>query len=396
MAPHARTDATSHSRSPSRRAVARHLRGVLISLARDDLAADRLERTWLPDLRPLLVQSALGHGLASVLHDRLDERGLDPGPLLAAQRARGAVRRLSARASLAVLGSALDRAGIAWVTFKGPVVAARHARPDHREFNDLDVAVPAADLAAAVDAIVGAGGVSLNRNWAGFRRFGVTELPLAHGPTRVDLHCHLIGLARIRRRFSLDVVGMLDRRRHVQIGDLDVPTFDPTDQMLHLCLHAGLEGANRMTLLRDVASVATADPPDWEVLRRRSRDYGCSALVGQVLDRSCVVLGASIPAEVPAQLTPAPLLAARHRLDRWTPPLRKLPVRVFPAPPVSLSRDRAGPMLDAAARTALDRLRSLTPWPERWDVDDEAGPVYWGRCAGGSDERDRYFESLLR
>lgn len=368
--------------------IAEFVRSICLSLADGrGMTSAQLERLEAADIDRRFAKLAAAQGLASALADALEGMSRQvPKPLLVL-RDEATLRRLSSRATIARLSEALDGEQIPWVAFKGPVIAARHRRPDLREFNDLDILVAGAHLEATLDALDSAGMPTPTRNWAGLAAHGVGELPIEAGALWVDLHWHLVGLARDRRSIRLDPVAMLERRRWVDVGDRAVPTFDPADELIHLAVHAGLAGAQRVTWLADIAALIRADGPDWEAFLSRLPGSGVAQLVGQVLDRAAHQLDAEVPAEVIDQLVPGPVLALRRRSDRSAPPLEAQMVRAYSGILVAMWRDRPLPTLAQLGAVAFDRIQARRGRSVDWDVDAEDGPLYWGTVAGGPADR---------
>ncbi len=374
--------------SPDPRDLPSFVRSICLSLADGrGMTAGQLEWLEEADVDRTFARLAAAQGLASALADALEAMSRQVPDALSGLRDEATMRRLGSRATIARLGDVLDGEGIPWVAFKGPVIAARHRRPDLREFNDLDILVAGAHLASTLEALAAAGMPTPTRNWAGLAAHGVGELPLEAGALWVDLHWHLVGLARDRQSIRLDPVAMLERRRWVDVGGRPVPTFDPADELIHLAVHAGLAGAQRVTWLADIAALVRSDGPDWDDLLARLPGTGVAQLVGQVLDRTARQLDADVPAEVVDQLVPGPALALRRRSDRSAPSLDVQMVRAYSGLLVAVWRDRPLPtpaqvVSVVGARIQVRRGRSVD-----WDVDAEDGPLYWGREDGGAAER---------
>ena len=334
-----------------------------------------------------LVESAIAQGTGPALASMLTEIG---GVVPADLRSHVENARFARAASVGVLRrmtEEFDDHGIPFVVLKGIVLASVYPRPEVRAFNDIDVLVEGRDLGRALDALERIGARDVNRNWGNYLRHGVAETPVWTPGIGIDLHWHLVGLERERVGVELDIASMIGRRRTVDVGGLDVWTLDPTDLLLHTAVHAGRSGATKLAWLRDVRELVRAEPPDWDVLVRRSRDAGVGALVGQVLDRARCELGADVPIEVAEALCPRPLLGIRRRLD-----LRDrgdgLPRRFARGFPVVVSRAS----IVASGRAAAGVLATRVRGDQHWDVGDPEGPLYWDHPSGGSSGRQAYLE----
>ena len=194
-------------------------------------------------------------------------------------------RHLLALATLARLASALDAASCPWIVFKGPAVAKLgYPRPGLRSYHDVDALVAPERFSDALDALGAAGFLLADRNWGLVEETGAGQLHLElPGAAPVDLHWHVLFTKELRERFAVPTGELLERSRPVDLGGVAARTLDPCDTLLHLCLHAALEGGDRLCWLKDVDLVARHDPPDWDELvkarpaQRGARgDGGCA------------------------------------------------------------------------------------------------------------------------
>jgi hypothetical protein len=278
------------------------------------------------DLAPL-VQRGAYHGVRNLVY--LSLRGL-PGAepeLLAglADRHRDTLaRHLRALADLAAFAAVMDGAGIPWAVFKGPVLAERHyARPDLRQYRDLDLLVPRAAFPGAVAALRAAGIELLDRNWEVIAAQQRAQLHpvLPHG-TVADLHWDLLNLAQVRSAFGVDTAGILARAVRVDVGGLTVATFDPVDTLLHVCLHAGLAGGDRLLWLKDAERVIATTELDWDVLVARAHEWGAGPVVATILLRVARLFPGVVPPGTARALAPASLRWAARAADAVSPPER--------------------------------------------------------------------------
>ncbi|RMH84597.1 MAG: hypothetical protein D6683_01805, partial [Actinomyces sp.] len=334
--------------------------------------------------REAVVVGAMGSRLAGILEavDRARGRGAEPA--LATHLARERVNRLRVAAAVARAGEALDGAEIGWVVVKGPAVARLWPEPTRRGFNDLDLLVEPHRVADAVAALVEAGADELNRNWAGVRRYAVAEFPLLLAGAQIDLHADLVGLGRHRRHIAFATLELLDRRRRVPTPAGAVPVLDPADEVIHLCVHAGLGGATRLSQLRDVAVAVGRLDPDPATVAARARAAGARRLCAHVLDRAGWLTGANprIDGLVAALGVGPAELALRRRADERTRrrARRRGVVRAGRAWWVRSRRDTAGATVADLAWWGWRRGASgLGLRVASWDVDDPDSPLYWGR-----------------
>ena len=358
---------------------------ALVELAQPDGAAD-LELVLAPLASPdraRYLELVEAHRLQASLANALTRDG-QPVPeeldeLLVDDR----YVRLRIDQVLRDVSSALNGVdGLAWVVCKGPTVARLMSRAELRTYNDLDLLVAADRLEDAIDALVAIGIEELNTNWDAYLRHGVGELPMLADDITIDLHWHLIALARQRRDIKLQPRSLLERRRTILVGTQRVPALDAEDQLLHLTTHCALSGAVRLDQLRDIAVAATKDVIDWPVLLERARAAGIGRLAAQALDRTNAVLGAEIPAYRVAELGGRSVEIRRLLDGHAVTALRRFPV--------TTTRDAPAGTLRAVNRIAETKLRELLARPLSWNFLDEAAELFYGEATGGSDGRTRY------
>lgn len=243
-----------------------------------------------------LVGRALGaHGLKSAAAVFLDPASV-PHPMrehldehLGEARARDATACLQ----LALIAHDLDTAGIAWAAFKGPVLAhGVYPAGVPRDYVDLDVLVERKRFAEAVTVIQERGAGIVEQNWREVLHLLKGELNLATRFVMVDVHWSLLYDGPLRQSFRWDDAAHLARRRPVDLGSgLTVPTLDPVSSMLHLALHAGLAGGQKLGWLRDIAFASQAPGLDWDAVEHEARSQGVALPVGAMLRRVRTTLG---------------------------------------------------------------------------------------------------------
>lgn len=334
-----------------------------------------------------LVELVLHHRLQGALADaaRRADRPIDERVTAPAEDDR--LERLRAQRALPMIAEALDAAAVPWLVFKGPVVARLLARPEVRTFNDLDILVARERFGDAIVALTAVGAQELNRNWTPYVRYLVGEVPMELGPVPVDLHWHVTALRHTRRGVGFDPAAMLRRRRAVEVGGRSLPTFDSEDQLLHLAVHAGLGGANRLDQLRDLSAAAT-DDVDWATFVARARTAGVAGLVGHTLDRAVVAAGAAVDDDVLHTLAGAGSLRRRRRVDGDVVAMRRVGVH--------WRRDDPRAAVRAALRSVYARVPSRLGGPGGWDFTDPDGTLFHDRSSGGETARRRFVELVER
>ncbi len=363
-------------------------RDALIALAGDPTAAMSHIAELTPDEFSLLARRAVAHGLGTTLAAVMRRAGLPAGADLEEHRFDATVRHGRIMATLHRVAPVLTEAGIPWVVLKGPVIADAFVLPAVREFADLDLLVSAPRLGDALRALGAAGVETVNRNWEASIRHGVAEFPVATADTTIDLHWHVIGLGMTRRRFSVAVDEMLARRVAAPIGGVDGYRLDPEDHLIHVALHCGLGGANRLGGLRDVhATVGTSDL-DWDVVSSRAVGSGTGPIVGQVLDRSRLLLGTPVDSSIPSRMAPADRSGDQGDARPIVAPqaLGQAVLRV----PVAVARHGVANTIGSAIELVRDRVGVAMDRPARWSAHDPEGPLFWLRPTGGPDGLERY------
>lgn len=263
----------------------------------------------------VLVERALHHRLPGVVHRSLLHLGLD-GPEFAGLGAAYQMATLAHRrclVELATVAGVLGDTRRPWMVVKGPVLAERcYGDVGARLYDDLDLVVPPPDFARALSAIEASGGRVTGLNWplVVARRRAEIPLVLPHGMLG-DLHWDLLGTPRMRSRFTLPLAGLFDRGRTVTVGGTEVPTLDPVDGLIYLCLHGSLSGGDQLVWVKDLDQTVESEPVDWDELVRRARRARADLVVAMQLERARVVLGTRVPAEVPVAL------AGDDRWWRW-------------------------------------------------------------------------------
>jgi hypothetical protein len=223
---------------------------------------------------------------------------------------------------LTIAGRALDAGRVPWMAFKGPVLAeAVYTRPDLRAYVDLDLLVAPSRLADAIGALEAAGGVVLDRNWllALRRMHGELHVRMPTG-TIVDLHWHVLNEPLLRSAFHVDTDELISRARTVGVAGMQVPTFDETDTLVQLGLHAAMAGGNRLLWCKDLEQAVTNRRPDWDQVIARARAASAGPPVAVMLALASRALCFDIPSGVISELSPGALWIRLTRgADRMAP-----------------------------------------------------------------------------
>lgn len=315
-----------------------------------------------------------------------------------------ATRRSTGQAMLvaATLRSARAAFGddLPWLAIKGPILdAALYPRPRLRTYRDLDILVQPGDLQRAVQRLEEAGFQLADRNWLQIRQRMVSQLHLEReGSAPIDLHWTLIFDTARRRAFRLELKDMVARARSVEVAGAQVHTLDAADTLIHLAVHAAIEGADRLVWLKDIDVAARGDL-SWDIVVERATAFGVELPVASVLARSHRVLGAPVPAEVLRRLAPRSWRALTSVLDTCFPVAASLGIG-SPATLLTRSaRDGVGTSLRRAATGFVRRGRTSLAEGRVGRVDRRFDPAAEGSLlysAGDSADRDEYFSQLAR
>ena len=223
---------------------------------------------------------------------------------------------------LAIAATAFDRAGVPWLTFKGPVLAEGiYRRSDLRSYADLDLLVPPDRLRDAIGVLEGIGGELLDRNWhlALTRMHGELHVRLPTGTT-ADLHWHVVNESTLREAFPADTDDMVSRARTVEIDGRPIRTFTVEDTLVHLALHACTSGGNRLLWCKDLEQAAQQEALDWDAVVARARSWDAGPCVAVMLTVASRAMSFDVAPEVLRALSPGPLWRRLARVtDRLSP-----------------------------------------------------------------------------
>ena len=256
------------------------------------------------------------HGLRPALIEFLSATGWQdvPDPVRAEleEFQRGhLLRTLEIAEELAGMTRTLQSHGIPFALFKGAAVSLQlYGRLAAREYNDLDLIVPLADVARAEEllSVRGYRPAFADRR---FRRFfqghqGQTALRRDGGTVDLDLHWTFSGSFL---PFPLRDREIWDRLTSVSVAGVDVPTLAPADTVLLLAGHGTKEGWRSLMWLRDFAfAVERWRDLDWVDIHHRARRNGC----GDSVLLACALAEQVLATPVPSALAQA--IAANDRV----------------------------------------------------------------------------------
>ncbi len=213
--------------------------------------------------------------------------GLGPaGATLGATADAGAMEaRLLLPRAVALAVRPLTDAGLEPVVFKGPAVAERYPHPGLRPMDDIDLLLPQAAHARALEALCASG-------WRVARpSVGHYDTVLAHAdvPTLLlELHFGLeTGWDRVT---ALDPVGLWERRVPTVCAGTPAFGLPMADELVALAAHAGkpFHGFSRLIWIADLAMVVhdaaeRGEPVDWDRVCACARAGRCTTVVSAAL-----------------------------------------------------------------------------------------------------------------
>jgi hypothetical protein len=333
------------------------------SFVPEAILADVSESEW-----PTIQRAALLHRVTPALF--LGVRGSDTVPpavmhVLESGHETALRRHLACWELLREVAERLDGAGIEYVALKGPVLSETvYPRPDLRSYGDLDVLVRGAHFDAAVRALEATGAALYESNWDLMRRTMRGELNLTtRFGVSVDLHWSLFHESESRSAFAWPSGDVVTRAERTTIADRVISVPDPTDQLLHLCAHACLEGGWRLSWLQDIRLAATLRPVDWVALRTRANDAGLGLVVAVMLDRVNRCFASELPI-VYASPRSRSWLGLVRVLDRVRPPWSWYGSRLSGRLLVSSTRTRSRDSARALVASLRTEVAALVREPE--------------------------------
>ena len=272
-----------------------------------------------------LLTLAHGHGVAALAYRRWRDAAPDTIPAEVESRLRESLMRMTAR-QLRVTGelfrllAGLDAAGVAAVTFKGPVLnALLYGHQALRGYNDVDVLVRPSDVAGAA-AVLQSLGYCPEMELPDPANTPVTryarQLAFARDDgMAVDLHWDLSadlfpGVLRSHDVIARAVTAEIDGRR--------APAMHPEDLLLFLCFHGSKHFWSRLDWLCDVgALIERQSGLDWPRVMERASGAGWRRMVFTGLLLAHDLLGARVPlAAIEAARADGCIVAAAGRMRR--------------------------------------------------------------------------------
>ena len=205
----------------------------------------------------------------------------------------------------------LDAAGIPALTYKGPLIAHQlFGDVALREFEDLDILVPAGDLARAKRELL-ADAYDLHDDLDDWdeasleQSRGQYHVGFVHRETGVKLELHW----RTDPEFPVERTedpGWWAACDRVPLGGTPVRSFQATDLLLVLCLHCTKHQGHRLTWLVEIAELVRRGGTDWPAVMAFAESRQCVRRVLVALVLSEKTVGCPLPESIARASTADP------------------------------------------------------------------------------------------
>ncbi|THE65148.1 hypothetical protein D8Y22_07960 [Salinadaptatus halalkaliphilus] len=247
-----------------------------------------------PDLEwDTVVELAAKHGIRPIVLAALETGSSSAVPPDVLETLQAQVRLITQRnlrllQEVESLSTALRDAGIRAIPYRGPVASEIVFRNvGWREFGDVDLLVPRADIPAATS-ILRAHGYEqqyvlertddlTDRQRCAYARFS-RDYAFEHSsePFEVELHWRIVS-----QRFptAIRLESVWDRRSTLSVAGTDVPVLAPEDRLLTLCVHGTRHRWERLVWLCDVGAYLSRQSFDWTAVLQRARSHHCERML---------------------------------------------------------------------------------------------------------------------
>jgi hypothetical protein len=237
----------------------------------------------------------------------------------------------------------LMRAGVAAVTFKGPVLAAMaYGSIELRQFVDVDILVHQNDLPRVAEILTAEGYASPHTRREGLATGYFQEYEdaffAADGLGAVDVHWKVMSPAF---RFAPDEDAMWRRAREMKLEFGTVTAIAPEDLLLYVCVHAAKHGWVALGSICDVAETIRARPGmNLKVILDEATALGSRRMFLTGIYLAHELVGAQVPVELMAAARDDRTVNAlakrvarrlfsgdaqgRAAFDPWTVPIRSI------------------------------------------------------------------------
>jgi hypothetical protein len=331
---------------------------------------------------PAVLMTAVDHGVMPLLYKNFHILGPETAPAsflsdLRALYLANTYRNLSLTRELLNVLAMFESAGVPVAAYKGPVLGmVGYGDTALRQFSDLDLLVSRLDLDK----------VRVLLRTQGFRA-SYTLTPRqerAHLARTCELGFDLSDpriFLDVHWRFAADYLGggpdpglALARRRRVNMGNATVPSLDPEDMLLVLCVNGTFHLWSRLLMVCDVAElIQTHESWDWPGVVERARSQGLLRMLLLGVSLAAELLEAPVPWEVSALAAHDPAVTTlRASVLRGL----FLPRNVEPSFGET-SRFQLRALQSGKARLKYCWIRALAPTVQDWRWVRLADPLYF-------------------
>jgi hypothetical protein len=274
----------------------------------------------LPETVPWsdVARLAQNYGFGPLLHAAIQENGLDVpreigDPLQEAYYQLAAANAVRFQELARVL-TTLSAAGIPVLVLKGALLAETvYGNLALRPMSDLDLLIPRERI-HEIPQILAPLGYRLNAGEAGYSFAYDTlfcgeiilykETPVL--PVVLDVHWHLLAVEWFHHTARVDLEALWERVCPLSIDGTPAQQLCPEDNLLHLCLHAGISHSYVYLLnLIDIdRTIAACQDLDWDRFLDRARDFQVRSAVYFGLHFTRDLFDTPIPDRVLDDLSP--------------------------------------------------------------------------------------------
>jgi hypothetical protein len=263
-----------------------------------------------------IVTASQRHGLTGLLWRAIETLGRADVPSAAAELLQDTYRRSALSQALAYrelesLMGECARASIPLLVLKGAALARTlYSEPPLRPFGDLDVLIPQGEAHHLREMLIARGlrqvemALGFNLDYYGEMAFFATRA----SDLMIDLHWELAAPGYYRRR--MDVGWFWENTEEFVVGAQRARRLNPTAQLMHLALHAGLHHQDNLRLiwLYDIALLVTRRGKDihWQAADEYARRTSLARPLRAMLDAAHSQWGVTLPQEAMTRFHPSP------------------------------------------------------------------------------------------
>jgi hypothetical protein len=246
-----------------------------------------------------LIETAHHHKVLPLVFRSLDPASIPQAPVLRLKRAVAAniKRNLFLTRELLRVLEQFARSGISVIPYKGPVLASLlYGDPGLREFSDLDVLIPANEVARARTLLISEGyrpDVEMTEQELQSFIRREKDMTLLREDLGIDLEVHWRITAehdavRVPSEF------LWQRVRPYAFAGQSVQVLDPEALLVVLCIHGARHLWEKLAWLGDIAAIIHR-PLNWDRVIDDVRSLDCERILALGLSLARDLLGAELP-----------------------------------------------------------------------------------------------------